>query len=192
MTHLSSQVLPQEREGVVLAPELDFVISTCLSRIRRWRVPPSWMAKEWAEEIKSEATVAGLQAFQEFDDTRGVPREAFLHQRVMQRTLALYRREWTYAVRRVVEEELDRRAEIGKKDLAKYVANLRILQQSLNLLPESDLSIIEEIFWGERSQTEIAEELGISQQAVSKRKHRILETLRGSIISFELYEEYGL
>ena len=185
MPNLSSQVLPREREGVILSPELDFVIATCLRRIRKWRVPPSWMVREWSEEIRSEATVAGLQAYQEFDESRGVPQEAFLRQRVMQRTLALYRREWTYAVRRVMAEKLDRHADMGRSDLAKYVANLRILQQSLELLPEPDLCLIEGIFWGERSETDIAEELGISQQAVSKRKRRILKTLRSSIGAFE-------
>lgn len=189
MTNLSSQVLPRERDGVILSPELDFVIATCLRRIRKWRVPPSWTAREWSEEIRSEATVAGLQAFQDFDESRGVPREAFLRQRVMHRSLALYRREWTYAVRRVIEEELDRRAQLGMRDLTKHVASLNILQQSLDLLPEPDLCIIEAIFWGERSETEIAEALGISQQAVSKRKHRILGKLRSSIIEFECLEE---
>jgi RNA polymerase sigma factor (sigma-70 family) len=188
----SLQIPPRERVAVVLSPELDFVVSSSLRRIRRWRVPPSWTTREWFEEVESEANVAGLQASQEFDETRGVPREAFLRQRVMRRTLALYRREWSYAVRRVVEDELDLRAEVGKKDPAKYVVKLRVLQRSLELLPEPDLCIIEGIFWGARSETEIAEELGITQQAVSKRKRKILDVLRKSIKSFESHEECWL
>jgi RNA polymerase sigma factor (sigma-70 family) len=176
----------------VLSPELDFVVSSSLRRIRRWRIPPSWRAREWFEEVESEANVAGLQAFKEFDETRGVPREAFLRQRIMRRTLALYRREWSYAVRRVVEDELDRRAEVGKNDPIKYVVRLRILQRSLELLPEPDLSIIEGLFWGARSETEIAVELGITQQAVSKKKRRILDTLHRSINAFEVHEETWL
>lgn len=176
----------------MLPPELDFVVSSCLRRIRRWRVPPSWTPREWFEEIEAEANVAGLQAFQEFDETRGVPREAFLRQRVMRRSLALYRREWSYAVRRVIEEELDRRAEPGKKDLARYVARLLFLQRSLALLPAPDLGIIEGLFWGARSETEIAAELGITQQAVSKKKRKILAVLRRSIDAFELLEESWL
>ncbi len=106
----------------------------------------------------------------------------------MHRTLALYRREWTYAVRRVVEE-VDRCADVGRRDLSRDVANLRILQRSLDLLPEPDYCLIEGIFWGARSEIDIAEELGISQQAVSKRKRRILKTLRRSIGTFEFSDE---
>lgn len=189
MTNRSSQVLPRERGDVILSPELDFVITSCLRRIRKWRVPPSWMVLEWSEELRSEATVAGLQAFHDFNASRGVPLEAFLRQRVMHRTLALYRREWTYAVRRVLEKELDRCADVGRRDLSMDVANLRILQRSLDLLPEPDYCLIEGIFWGARSEIDIAEELGISQQAVSKRKRRILRTLRRSIVTFEFTDE---
>ena len=150
------------------------------------------MILEWSEEVQSEATVAGLQAYKEFDESRGVPRVAFLRQRVLRRTLALYRREWSYAIRRVFEEELDHRAEIGKGELARHIAQLRFLQRSLERLPKADLCIIEDLFWGERRETEIAEELGISQQAVSKRKRKILVALRQSLLLSESHEEFGL
>jgi DNA-directed RNA polymerase specialized sigma24 family protein len=45
-------------------------------------------------------------------------------------------------------------------------------------LPDSDRQLIERLFWQGFTETEIAGGLGISQQAVSKRKRRILTALR--------------
>ena len=52
------------------------------------------------------------------------------------------------------------------------------LKERLTDLPEADRSLIVKLFWDGRTETEIASSLGISQQAVSKRKVRILTSLR--------------
>ncbi len=54
------------------------------------------------------------------------------------------------------------------------------LKQSLTSLPEADRHLLEHLFWEGRTETEIADGLGISQQAVSKRKRKILTALRRS------------
>ena len=51
----------------------------------------------------------------------------------------------------------------------------------INDLPEPDRNLIECLFWEDRTEREIAGRLGITQQAVSKRKHRILDELRETL-----------
>jgi DNA-directed RNA polymerase specialized sigma subunit len=48
----------------------------------------------------------------------------------------------------------------------------------LTRLPAADRRLLERLFWEECTETEIASGLGITQQAVSKRKRKILTELR--------------
>src|SRR5438270_626169 len=50
--------------------------------------------------------------------------------------------------------------------------------EALAKLKEGDIQVIKSLFWDNRSEAEVAELLGISQQAVSKRKLAILGRLR--------------
>ena len=50
-------------------------------------------------------------------------------------------------------------------------------KEAIARLPTSDASLIEEIFWEGKSEARLAEALGISQQAVNKRKHNIFRLL---------------
>lgn len=52
------------------------------------------------------------------------------------------------------------------------------LYQALQLLPEQDRYLIVQIFFFDRTERDLALELNLSQKAVNKRKHKILEHLR--------------
>lgn len=52
------------------------------------------------------------------------------------------------------------------------------LYQALQLLPEQDRYLIVQIFFFDRTERDLALELNLSQKAINKRKHKILEHLR--------------
>src|SRR5947209_18106827 len=126
--------------------------SRCLRRIRRWRVPPHWSRREWFEEVEAEATVASLQARRDFDPARGVPWGAFLYQRILHAALARYRRACAYAIRRVAAVTLDQLAALGADDPPPREVVAKLLEKALRLLPDADSSLIEELYWGGKTE----------------------------------------
>jgi DNA-directed RNA polymerase specialized sigma24 family protein len=163
----------------------------CLRRIRRWRVPPRWSERDWFEEISAETAAAALQARRDFDPARGVPWEAFLRRRVMYSALARYRREWAHAIRRVSLEVIDDYGSPGANGLPHRETVARLIQEALGRLPRADALIIEGLFWGGKTEAGLADSLGITQQAVNKRKrtifrtlHRVIETLAKDLESW--------
>ena len=154
------------------------VISKCLRRIRRWRVPPRWSDRDWHEEMEAEASAAALQAKRDFDPTRGVPWEAFLYQRIVHSALARHRREWTFAIRRVSIKAWDEYEMTEGGSLPSREATHELLHDALGRLSAADARLIEGLFWEGKTEAGLGEDLEISQQAVSKRKRSILKTLR--------------
>lgn len=161
------------------------VWSQCRRRIRRWRVPYQWSAREWMEEVEAEASAAAVQAACDFDGTRGVPWDAFLRRRVMEAVLARYRREWSYSRRRAVLPvgDLDRPDDpeataLGERD---FTALLGALRQ----LSAEDHQIIDRLYWRGETERQLAEEFGLTQQAVNKRKQTILLALRKILLALE-------
>jgi RNA polymerase sigma factor (sigma-70 family) len=164
----------------------------CLKRIRRWRVPPRWSEREWLEEVEAETAVATLQALNDFDPGRGVPWGAFLSLRIMRAALARYRREWSYAIRRVSAGALDEYEAVDSGDFPLQEIIAKLLAEALGQLPHPDIWLIEGLFWEGKTEAKIAEYLGISQQAVSKRKRTILRTLRRRIEILDKSTDSGL
>ena len=154
------------------------VISKCLRRIRRWRVPPRWTDQDWREEMEAEATAAALQAKRDFNPIRGVPWEAFLYLRIIRSALARHRREWMFAMRRVSITAWDECEMIEGGSLPSREATHELLQDALGRLSAADARLIEDLFWEGKTEAGLGEALGISQQAVSKRKRSILKTLK--------------
>jgi RNA polymerase sigma factor (sigma-70 family) len=144
-------------------------------------VPPLWSDRDWFEEIGAEVMVAALQAFREFDPARCVPWEAFLRRRVMTSALSRYRREWSYALRRVSAVALDEFGMAERRGLPSREALVALLQEALGRLPQPDAWLIESLFYEGKSEANLAECLGISQQAVNKRKRTIFKTLHDLI-----------
>ena len=92
--------------GLGCAAEVD----TCLRRICSWRVPPNWSSADWLEEVRAVAIGEAWKAQCEFDFSRGVSLNDFVHSRMLSRVLARYRQEWSYGLhclRRGMEEDED-------------------------------------------------------------------------------------
>jgi RNA polymerase sigma factor (sigma-70 family) len=159
------------------------VWAACVRRTHAWRTPPRWCLLDWLEEIDAESVASAYQAIQIFDPARGPTLESFLYHRIVAGALARYRKEWSYALRctrppapGTNESDTD---EIDELDAA--AAYEKRLNHSMTRLPETDRRLIVCLFWEGRSEKDVAGGLGITQQAVNKRKRKILERLRINI-----------
>ena len=76
--------------------EWEAIWPRCWRRIHSWRVPPRWNPLDWWDEARAEAALAACAATLDFDPARGVPRAAFLYQRILAGVWTRYRQEWAY------------------------------------------------------------------------------------------------
>jgi hypothetical protein len=67
----------------------------CWARVRSWRVPPRWSARNWWDEASALGALADSQARRDFDPRRGVPLDAFPYSRVVDAVWTRYRQEVT-------------------------------------------------------------------------------------------------
>jgi RNA polymerase sigma factor (sigma-70 family) len=156
------------------------VWSACTSRTHAWRVPPRWSLSDWFEEIDAESIAAACHAIRIFDPHRGPTLSTFVYHQILASALGRYRQEWTYALRYGVAA-MEEPGVTGAEERFTVEQEEEQLKQSLTSLPEADRHLLEHLFWEGRTETEIADGLGISQQAVSKRKRKILTALRRSL-----------
>lgn len=155
-----------------------------LFRLLRSRVPPNWSARDWFEEMQALGAAAAWQARCEYDPSRGVPLSAFIRQRVLSSARTRYRQEWSYVVHcggRATADEYE-----GRSDDSFWQSEAQdALRGLLTRLAESDRWLIERLFWDGWTEARVAEELGVTQQAISKRKRAIILGLRESIGDFQ-------
>lgn len=62
-----------------------------------------------------------------------------------------------------------------------YQEQLEALWIALQSLPEDERSLIDELFFNDKKEADLAAELLVTQQAVSKRKKKILDKLKKMI-----------
>jgi RNA polymerase sigma factor (sigma-70 family) len=153
------------------------LMGSCLRRIFRWRVPPNWSVSDWRNEIRAEAACAAWQAVCDYDPSLGVPFHAFARSQVLTSTLTRYRREWAYALRSTREYDPE---SCDSKFLDSFASAVirDWLGPALARLPKPDLWLIEQLFLRDRTETDIAAQIGITQPAISKRKRSIVMQLR--------------
>jgi hypothetical protein len=148
-----------------------------LRRIARWRRPPNWSRVDWEQEVRAHASLVTCLAGVDYDPCRGVPFVAFVYHRVLAGVLTRYRQEWTFAMRcsHVMGPNFPaRNGGVAPQSHAvdELVDYIRII------LPQADRALLLSLFWQNRSEASIGRDLGISQQAVSKRKRVVLHNLR--------------
>ena len=156
------------------------VWAACVRRTHGWRTPPRWCPRDWLEEIDAESIASACQAILIFEPDRGPSLESFVYHRVLSGALARYRKEWGYALR------CGRRSSSGADaygtnlidDQDAAAVERQKLMGSMTALPEDDRRLIECLYWDGQTERDIAGRLGITQQAVSKRKRKILLKLR--------------
>ena len=105
----------------------------------------------------------------------------------MTRCLSRYRKEWRYALR--IDESDSREEEsttFERPELnASFSAKLNEthpsnddLRGAIGALPAEQRRLIEQLFWEERTETEVANTMNINQSTISRRKRAILNGLR--------------
>jgi RNA polymerase sigma factor (sigma-70 family) len=157
-----------------------------MRQARAWRVPPRWSACDWFDELQAEGAAAAIQAEGVYDSGRGVPLGAYIRLCVRHRLLERYHKEWSHALRWVYIPELPEYSiedvscsPSESDDLQVALARLSDdLQVALACLIESDRWLIDRLYWRGETESEVGSSLGISQQAVSKRKRSVLRKLR--------------
>jgi RNA polymerase sigma-70 factor (ECF subfamily) len=152
-----------------------------LRRVRAWLVPANWSSGDWFEEIGAHGRAAAWEAACDYDPAYGVPLNAFVRQRVLTRALTRYRQEWTHA-RRCLSGAAEAEAARQPEEFPALGSVMVSLRWALDDLPAPDRWLIRQLFWEERAEAVVAHDLQISQQAVSKRKRRILRQLRTAMV----------
>jgi RNA polymerase sigma factor (sigma-70 family) len=160
----------------------------CLRRIRTWQTPPHWSATNRLEEALALGIAAAWEAIGDFDLARDVPLSAFVHERILSRLLTRHRQEWAYALHCRAETAANGRA-APSGDATAVAETGEALQAALAALAKTDRWLITVLFWEGSTEAEVAETLGISQQAVSKRKNKILRNLRCSLTKRDEVQE---
>lgn len=123
--------------------------------------------------------MAALLAIRDYAPALHVPLGAYVRMRVMGQLLARYRREWTYARRQVSVGWLGRAQARPEPEGDGLIG--RDLKLALGRLSRSDQQLAWSLYWLGESEQVIAHRMGISQQAVSRRKCKLLGTLRTCI-----------
>lgn len=152
------------------------VVARCVRRASRWRMPPNWSRGDWRVEAESLAALAAIEAEQAFDARVGVPRDAFVYRRILSALIARFRSEWSHA-----------RVSAGA---GRHAANRRsqenpeersALLEALGLLPDGESWLLRRLYGDQATESALAHEMGITQQAVSKRKRAAIARLRREI-----------
>ena len=167
----------EKHEWVVMGSSSSPILDSSLRRIFRWRVPPNWSIFDWRNEMRAEAACAAWQAVGEYDPSLGVPFGAFAHQRVLTSTLTRYRQEWAYALR-LAQKHDAKDFDTRTLDSTASAVFDAWPGDAIARLSKPDLWLIKELFVRDRSEADIATQIGITQQAVNKRKRMILFRLR--------------
>jgi len=170
-------------------------VQVALRQARQWHYPPHWDCHQWQEELDDIAYAAAFEACFCFDERRGVPLEAFVFQKVLMALRDFHRHEWAYFafhcahLPRVADEgeagEGDESEEVCEgvvtegleREWRRYLI-CYLIRWALERLSEREQQVIKRLYWDEWTEAEIAQEMGISQQAVSKIKQRAIQKLR--------------
>lgn len=160
--------------------EWEPLLAGCLRRIETWRVPPNWSRSDWLRQVQSLAASTAWEAASRYDPSLGVPLDAFLRESVMAAARTQYRQEWVYARRfsSPADGLLPERLPPSSPPSLELRESLR---EALNTLSPSDRFVVSQFFWRGATEAEVGRNLGVSQPAVSKRKARIIESLRQSL-----------
>jgi DNA-directed RNA polymerase specialized sigma24 family protein len=158
-------------------PQWASVLQSTFKRIRVCRVPPRWSVRDWSEELKAISLAAAWHALGDFDPKYGVPLPVFLRERILASALTRYRQEWAYSVR--CTEEIQNEY-LSCSPLCRLPAHDSFVE-AVARLSASDRWLVEQIFWHGKSEAEVSKHLGISQQAVNKRKKSVLRALRQNL-----------
>jgi DNA-directed RNA polymerase specialized sigma24 family protein len=139
------------------------------------------------EELAAVATAAAWQAVCDFDPARGVPLAVFGYCRIISRCLTCYRKEWRYALHLVASDPYEKETTTSKHPGLRASSAAKVngtersnedLRGIIRALPAEQRRLIEQLFWEERTETEVADAMSTNQSTINRRKRAILHGLR--------------
>jgi RNA polymerase sigma factor (sigma-70 family) len=130
-------------------------------------------------EVEAMIAYTTLVAEHQYDASRGVPRDAFIFERILSAVLTRYRQEWRFAAR-----YQGQRVRAASRRFASVAApTAESVAQAIACLPKADRDLIASLFWEGCTEAELAAQLTVTQQTISKRKASVLKRLRKTLIS---------
>jgi len=174
-----------------LSPKVQKAVQVALHQARQWRCPIHWDGKEWQKELDAIAQAAAFEACFYFDEQRGITLEIFVFWQVLTALRDFHRREWAYFAFHCGHlTKASDEGEVGEgnesAEVCEEVATEGLEQEwrrylifwALERLSERERQVLERLYWDGYTEAEVAKELGISQQAVSKIKRKAIQKLR--------------
>jgi DNA-directed RNA polymerase specialized sigma24 family protein len=130
--------------------------------------------------MRALGSAAAWKAVQDFDPARSVPRDAFIYGRVLSAMLTRYRQERLYGAHCLSEGSAEGTwPAAAREDRLPSVEACIMLHGVLACLSDEDSVLIARLYYRGHTEAEVARDLGLSQQAVSKRKLAVLRHLHG-------------
>lgn len=148
--------------------------------IRSWRTPPNWSFIDWRDEIQATAFWAAWQATKDFDPVYKVPLAEFVNCRVKSCALTRYRQEWKFALK-IISSDAEEIEKFVNSSVNRASSQSELLGHALGKISGMERWLLRQIFWQQRTETDIAAELHISQPAINKRKRAALLRLRENL-----------
>jgi DNA-directed RNA polymerase specialized sigma24 family protein len=112
--------------------------------------------------------------------SRLAPLDAFLYRRVVPSVWTRYRQECSFGCRCPPDTRLPELAATGAEPPVGEL--LERLEANLRTLDEGELRMIRQLIWNGCSEDELAPQLGVTRQAVNKRKHELLRRLGSDLM----------
>jgi RNA polymerase sigma factor (sigma-70 family) len=165
--------------------DADDAVRRAFARVRYWRIPPHWSTQDWLDEVRAILQSAATSARFDYDKERAVPLRAHIYIRAVAAAWSRYRQEWSYYLHSATESGAGVEPIAMPFDRSHADETIRYsLRQALSHLPVEDQLLIEQLFWNGTRQDRLAVMLGVSQQAVSRRKVRVLQLLRQTLNNY--------
>lgn len=174
------RVLPASGCSIECAVDFGAIWRSCLRKLRSWPTPTTWSERDWLEEMKAEAAVTVLKAVRDFRPDLNVPLLAYVRMRVMGQLLAVYRREWRHSRRQAPDPCVEPPSPPGGE--CERAAEAEELGWAIARLDEEDRRLLQRLFWGGETETQVAASLGVSQQMINKRKAMIVRAIRDMLV----------
>src|SRR5437660_8058335 len=101
--------------------------------------------------MEAQGAAAACQAANDFDPSRGIPFDLFVHRRVLASALTRYRQEWTYALRTTPADDTDA-PESPPADRLDGADGHESLRDALACLSTSAYALLHELYWQEHTE----------------------------------------
>jgi RNA polymerase sigma factor (sigma-70 family) len=167
-------------------------VEECLCEVSRWKTPPNWSEKDWRDEMRAVALLAGWAAICSHDPHRRIPVSQFVKGRIKAALLQRYREEWRFASRccpcnQPSGEDVSEADEITVEEMADVSTEAMFwwrveVRDLISRLEPKEHYLLERLFIDGLTEQEVANELGISQATVNRWKREVVEKLKRLVI----------